>query len=133
MRVIVVGAGIGGLSAAIGLRGAGHEVVVLERAPRIDPVGAGITLFANAMRALVRLGVGDAVAARAAAAKRSAILTSAGRELMRVPPDLLEGTVAIHRADLQAVLADAAGEVRLGVEVNAIEQDASAVVVRAEG
>jgi 2-polyprenyl-6-methoxyphenol hydroxylase-like FAD-dependent oxidoreductase len=37
--VIVVG-GIGGLSAAIGLRGAGHEVVVLERAPRIDPVGA---------------------------------------------------------------------------------------------
>ena len=50
MRAIVVGGGIGGLSAAIGLRGAGHEPVVLERAPRIDPVGAGITLFANAMQ-----------------------------------------------------------------------------------
>src|SRR5262245_9614619 len=131
MRVIVVGGGIGGLSAAIGLRAAGHEVVVLERAPRIDPVGAGITLFANAMRALARLGVREAVAARGAAAGRSAILTSAGRELVQVPHDLLEGTVALHRADLQAVLAEAAGEVRLGVEVTAVEQDAGAVIVRA--
>src|SRR5262245_13746329 len=131
MRVIVVGGGIGGLSAAIGLRAAGHEVVVLERAPRLDPVGAGITLFANAMRALARLGVGEAVVARGAAAKRSTILTSAGRELVQVPADLLEGTVAIHRADLQAVLAEAAGEVRLGVEVTAVEQDAGAVIMRA--
>jgi 2-polyprenyl-6-methoxyphenol hydroxylase-like FAD-dependent oxidoreductase len=132
VRVVVVGGGIGELSAAIGLREAGHEVVVLERAPRIDPVGAGITLFANAMRALARLGVREAVAARGAAATRSAILTSAGRELAQVPPDLLEGTVAIHRADLQAVLVDAAGDVRLGVEVTAVEQDAGAVIVRAE-
>ena len=49
MRVIVVGGGIGGLAAALGLRRAGHGAVVLERAPRIDPAGAGITLFANAM------------------------------------------------------------------------------------
>jgi 2-polyprenyl-6-methoxyphenol hydroxylase-like FAD-dependent oxidoreductase len=133
VRVIVVGGGIGGLSAAIGLRGAGHEAVVLERAPRIDPVGAGITLFANGMRALARLGVREAVAAHGAAAKRSAILTSAGRELAQVPPDLLEGTIAIHRADLQAVLGEAAGEVQLGVEVTAVEQDAGAVIVRAEG
>src|SRR5262249_62038096 len=94
--------------------------------------GAGIALFANAMRALFRLGVDDAVAARGAKAKRSAILSSAGRELIRVPPDLLEGTFAIHRADLHAVLAEAAAEVRLGVEVTAVEQDAGAVIVRTE-
>jgi 2-polyprenyl-6-methoxyphenol hydroxylase-like FAD-dependent oxidoreductase len=47
MRVIVVGGGIAGLSAAIGLRRGEHEVIVLERAPRVDPAGAGLTLFAS--------------------------------------------------------------------------------------
>jgi 2-polyprenyl-6-methoxyphenol hydroxylase-like FAD-dependent oxidoreductase len=134
MRVVVVGGGIAGLSAAIGLRRGGHDVVVLERAARIDPVGAGITLFANAVRALDRLGVGEAVAARGAAATRSAILTWKGDELTRVPPDLLEGTIAVHRADLQAELSAASGEVRLGVEVTAVEQrDDIVVAVAADG
>ena len=128
MRVIVVGAGIAGLSAAIALRKSGNEAVVLERAPRVDPVGAGITLFANGMRALDRLGVRDAVAARGAAATRSAILTSDGRELTRVPSDLLEGTIALHRADLQAELAAASGDLRLDVEVTAVEQGEDGVV-----
>jgi FAD-dependent urate hydroxylase len=130
VRVIVVGGGIAGLSAAIALRKTGHEAVVLERAPRIDPAGAGLTLFANAMRALERLGVAEAVAARGAAATRSAILTWQGRELTRVPADLLKGAIALHRADLQAELAAASGEVRLGVEVTAVEQSESGVVAR---
>ena len=118
------------MSAAIGLRGAGHEVVVLERATRIDPVGAGITLFGNAMRALDRLGIGDAVAARGAAATRSSILTWKGRELTKIPSDLLDGTIAVHRADLQAELAATAGEVRVGVEVTAVESTEDSVVAR---
>jgi 2-polyprenyl-6-methoxyphenol hydroxylase-like FAD-dependent oxidoreductase len=130
MRVIVVGGGIAGLSTAIGLRRSGHEVIALERAPRIDPIGAGLTLFANAMSALDRLGMRDAVAAQGAPAKRSAILTWEGRELARIPRDLLEGTLAIHRADLQRELAAAAGEVRLGAEITAVEQHDDGVVVR---
>jgi 2-polyprenyl-6-methoxyphenol hydroxylase-like FAD-dependent oxidoreductase len=131
VRVIVVGGGIAGLSAAIALRRAGLDVVVLERAPGIDPVRAGITLFANAMRALDRLEVGEAVAARGAAATRSAILTWEGHELTEVPPDLVAGTIAVHRSDLQAALAAAAGDVHLGVEVTAVEQDEDRVVARA--
>jgi 2-polyprenyl-6-methoxyphenol hydroxylase-like FAD-dependent oxidoreductase len=130
VRVIVVGGGIAGLSAAIGLRRSRHEVIVLERAPRIDPVGAGLTLFANAMSALDRLGMRAAVAAQGAAAKRSAILTWEGRELAEVPRDLLEGTIAIHRADLQRELAAAAGEVRFGAEITAVEQHDNGVVAR---
>jgi 2-polyprenyl-6-methoxyphenol hydroxylase-like FAD-dependent oxidoreductase len=130
VRVVVIGGGIAGLSAAIALRDSGHDVVVLEQARRIDPVGAGITLFSNAMKALDRLGVGKAVAARGAAVTRSAILTREGRELARVPLDLLSGTIAVHRADLQAELTIAAGDVRLGVEVTAIEQHADKVVAK---
>jgi 2-polyprenyl-6-methoxyphenol hydroxylase-like FAD-dependent oxidoreductase len=128
MRVVVAGAGIGGLAAAIGLRAGGHEVVVLERADRIDPIGAGITLFANAMSALERLGVARAVAARGSGARSSAILTSSGDVLASLPSDLLSGLVALHRADLQAVLESAAGEVRLGSAVTSVEQDPSTVV-----
>src|SRR5262249_59709008 len=108
VRVVIVGGGIAGLSAAIGLRQAGHEVVVLERAPRIGVVGAGITLFANAIRALDRLGVREAVAARGAQASRRVILTWAGRELSEGPADLLEGTIAVPRAGLLSALAAAA-------------------------
>jgi 2-polyprenyl-6-methoxyphenol hydroxylase-like FAD-dependent oxidoreductase len=132
VRVAVVGGGIGGLSAAAALRRAGNDVAVFERAPRIDAVGAGITLFGNAQRALEQLGLADAVAARGAAARRSAILTQDGRELASVPADLLEGAVAIHRADLQAVLAKAAGDVRLDAEVTGVGAD-GVVVLRGGG
>jgi 2-polyprenyl-6-methoxyphenol hydroxylase-like FAD-dependent oxidoreductase len=130
VRVIVVGAGIGGLSLAIGLRRAGHEPVVLEQAPRVEAVGAGITLFGNATYALDRLGVRDAVVARGSAPTRSAVLTSSGRALTELPTDLLEGVVAIHRADLHAALLDHVDDVRLDFRVEQVEQEGTRVVVR---
>jgi 2-polyprenyl-6-methoxyphenol hydroxylase-like FAD-dependent oxidoreductase len=129
MRVIIVGGGIGGLSAAIALQRRGHEVVVLERARRLEAVGAGITLFANAMSALERIGVADAVRAAGAPARHSAVLTSDGRELTTLPGDLLEGAVAVHRGDLQAALLDGAGGARVGAEVVSVGQDADGVTV----
>ncbi len=59
MRVVVVGAGIGGSAAAIALRGVGLDPLVIERAPVSGEVGAGLGLAANAMKALDALGVGD--------------------------------------------------------------------------
>jgi 2-polyprenyl-6-methoxyphenol hydroxylase-like FAD-dependent oxidoreductase len=128
MRIIVVGAGIGGLSAAIGLRRQGHDVTVLERAPRLGGVGAGLVLFQNAMRALGRLGMRDAVAAQGARGQRARVLTSDGRELTAMPADLFDGAVAIHRGELQATLAQAAGDVRLDAEVTSVEHSDEGVV-----
>jgi len=128
VRILVVGGGIGGLGAAIALRRSGHEALVLERAPRLEPIGAGISLFGNAMRGLERLRVRDAVAARGAVPAYSAVLDSAGKPLASIPSDLLEGAVAVHRGDLQATLADAVGDVRLGAEVTAIREHSDHVV-----
>src|SRR5437868_4989068 len=71
MRAIIVGSGIGGLSAAIALRRVGVDVTVYERAPELTEVGAGISLWANALRALDHVGAGDAVRAVALRMDRS--------------------------------------------------------------
>ncbi len=57
MRAVVVGGGIGGLAAAVGLRRVGWDVTVLEKAPEITGAGAGISLWPNAQRCLDVLGV----------------------------------------------------------------------------
>ena len=57
MRVIVIGAGVGGLVAALTLRRAGIEVEVLEQAAALREVGAGIQISPNASRILERLGL----------------------------------------------------------------------------
>ena len=61
MRALVVGAGIGGLAAALTLRRAGLEVAVREQAPALREVGAGIQLAPNATRILERLGLRPAL------------------------------------------------------------------------
>ena len=58
MKIIISGAGIGGLTASIALAQNGHEVQVLEKAPEPKPVGAGISMQPNALYALGTIGVG---------------------------------------------------------------------------
>ncbi|WP_165985092.1 FAD-dependent monooxygenase [Streptomyces sp. YIM 98790] len=57
MSVLIVGGGIGGLTAALALARIGHHVEVAERMPRFTPAGAGIVLAPNAVRVLTALGV----------------------------------------------------------------------------
>ncbi len=61
MKAIVVGGGIGGLTAAIALRRIGIEAMVFERADKLREIGAGLALAANATRALGKLGLVDAL------------------------------------------------------------------------
>jgi 2-polyprenyl-6-methoxyphenol hydroxylase-like FAD-dependent oxidoreductase len=139
-KVLVAGAGIGGLSAAIALRRAGFEVVVLERAPELGAVGAGLLLAANAQKALGRLGLAQEVASLGTPASAFEIRSSRGGAFTNNPAGELEkkvGTpsVAVHRADLQALLARAAGEemLRLGAGVEGFAQDGGGVTVYLAG
>jgi 2-polyprenyl-6-methoxyphenol hydroxylase-like FAD-dependent oxidoreductase len=109
VRAVVVGAGIGGLCAAIALRRAGWDVTVLERAATAGTGGAGITLMANALTGLDALGVGDAVRAQGRVDASGGTRTPDGRWLSRIDADALVaalGTPAlgIHRATLHGVL-----------------------------
>src|ERR1041385_3830157 len=61
MRILIVGAGIGGLTAALALLRDGHEVAVYEQAPRLAELGAGVQISANGSRVLFALGLEDAL------------------------------------------------------------------------
>ena len=62
---MVIGAGIGGLAAAAGLCSAGWDVTACERAASLEPIGAGLALAPNGLRALDPIGVGDVLRALA--------------------------------------------------------------------
>ena len=143
MRAIVVGAGIGGLAAALSLRRAGCEVTVVEQTPRFTEVGAGIQLAPNATRELRRLGVLDAVAAQAARPSHVSFRTwSDGSEICRyalgreAEEEFGAPYLLLHRADLHSALAAEvpSGSVRLNTTVIGIDQDdGSAHVTTATG
>ena len=105
----VAGAGIAGLTAAIALARKGWRVRVRERAPRLDPVGAGIQLSPNALDVLHQLGVPiDDIGVAA----DSVVLRDgpSGRRIATVPVSSSDGRGyrVLHRADLQRVLLETA-------------------------
>ena len=61
LKVLIAGAGMGGLAAASSLMKAGHDVEVYEQAPALGEVGAGIQMSANAMHVLLDLGMGEEI------------------------------------------------------------------------
>jgi 2-polyprenyl-6-methoxyphenol hydroxylase-like FAD-dependent oxidoreductase len=136
-RILISGAGIGGLTAACALVRAGLDARVVERAPELLSVGAGITVQANAMVALRRLGLDAAVLAEGGQLGLSQILRDDGLVLASTSLDGLERevgapSIAIHRARLQRVLLDALGRerVELGADVTRFEADDAGVAVR---
>lgn len=138
MEAMVVGGGIGGLAAGIALRRAGADVVVFERAARLGEIGAGLGLYPNAVKALGKLGLRDAVMAVGRPLRPSGQLRSwRGDVLLEVSTAVMEErfgapAVGVHRAALHGVLLDAfeasGGKLRLGAELTGFRQDAGSVV-----
>ncbi|MDF3143086.1 MULTISPECIES: FAD-dependent monooxygenase [unclassified Streptomyces] len=121
-RAIVIGGGIGGLTAAAALHRGGWDVTVLERAPSLEPVGAAISLAPNSLRALDVIGLGDEIRDLAAWQGDGGLRTPSGRWLSRADADAVAERfggplVLLHRATLINSLASRlpSGAVRTGV------------------
>ena len=127
--VVVAGAGIGGLAAALALARRGFRVVLLEAAQRLEEVGAGIQLSPNASHILTALGLEARLGPHVVVPEELTVRTArSGHVLARAP---LGATAVeryrapywvIHRGDLQATLREAVAatpdiELRLGVKV----------------
>lgn len=112
--VMIAGAGIGGLTAALAIAQRGFGVAVFDQAQRLEEVGAGIQLSPNASRILIALGLGEQLRRHVVAPEELRVMNArTARILARAPL----GAVAekrygapywvIHRGDLQAVLIEA--------------------------
>ena len=126
MKIIIAGAGIGGLTVSLCAQQAGHEVILLESAEELLEVGAGIQVPPNAMKVLDKLGVGEAV--RTVGVEPEALTARmgvSGRTVFRVPltgPTLARWGAAyvhVHRADYVRALSERLehGVLRMGAEI----------------
>jgi len=110
---LIVGAGIGGLSAGIALRQAGWRIRIFERAASLRELGFGLLVAPNAFAALHQLGVADVVLARAFAPTHGEVRRMDGTVIKRVrfpPPEALGGpTVVALRQALHLALIEAVG------------------------
>ncbi|MBM4009788.1 MAG: FAD-dependent urate hydroxylase HpxO [Planctomycetes bacterium] len=135
MKVIVVGAGIGGASTAIALKHLGHEVVVYDQMTGNKPVGAALSLWSNGVKVLNWLGLGAEVAALGGRMDDMAYLDGhSGAPLCRfslapVTAQTGQRPYPVARADLQALLMERFGmdRIRLDARLVGLADDGTTV------
>jgi 2-polyprenyl-6-methoxyphenol hydroxylase-like FAD-dependent oxidoreductase len=139
MKVLIIGGGIGGLTAAIALQQRGFEAHVYEAAPELQPVGKGIWVPTNAMLVLRRLGLAEAVTQRGVPLERielhdcdDGLLRTI--DLRPVRERYGHTTVSIHRAALHQALVEGvrSGTLHLGKRCVGFAEHSDGVVARFE-
>ena len=141
--ILVIGAGIGGLTLALALHARGLSCRLFEAAPEFRPLGVGINMLPHAIRELGALGLEAELRAHGVEAREFAYFNRHGQAVFAEPCGRFAGYehphFSIHRADLHKVLFDAVverlgpGAVSLGHRCTGVEQDAGGVTVRFAG
>lgn len=137
-KVIIIGGGIGGLAAAISLRGIGLDVQVYERAHELKEAGAGLSLWRNAIKACEQLGLRDAVFQAGVPVRTIQVRIQDGRILRSMATSEINiGTyipiaLGLLRPDLQRILLDAVGEgvIHLDHDCTGIDERDGSVTAR---
>ncbi|MCW6038398.1 FAD-dependent urate hydroxylase HpxO [Spirulina subsalsa FACHB-351] len=133
LKIIIIGAGIGGLTAGIALQQAGYQVQVYERVQELRPVGAGISLWSNGVKVLNCLGLGEAIANIGGRMNVMEYRTAQGELLNHIPLQPLIAQVGqrpypVARRDLQEMLLTGyGGEIKLGHDCIGVEEDEGGV------
>lgn len=132
--ILIIGAGIGGLTTAVALQKAGYEVQIFEAATSFLPLGAGLTLASNALKAYHQIGLDKEVIATGQVLKRAQVKAAKGAVLTE--SKLVDATqkyghpfIGIHRAKLHELLVAqlATHVIQLGKRCVAIKQDTETV------
>ncbi|TDD00281.1 FAD-binding protein [Nonomuraea deserti] len=134
-KAVVIGGGVGGLTAGVALRRKGWDVTVLERAPHLAPVGSGLAIAPNALKALDALDLGDRIRELGRFEGQAGIRRPDGRRLVHTTEDDAlarygDSMVVMSRAALMDVLADALGGAHLRPGITVSDVDAAGGVVR---
>ncbi|MDF2958884.1 MAG: 2-polyprenyl-6-methoxyphenol hydroxylase [Paenibacillus sp.] len=138
-KVLIIGAGIGGLTAAIALKQAGFHPAVFERAPQFSPHGTTLVLWPNALRVLQYLGAADDIMKLGVRNYKTGVFTAKGHPLYELPLDLEAKygypVLTVLRADLQRVLMERLGSdvIQWGKEFTGAEQDEQQVTASFAG
>jgi 2-polyprenyl-6-methoxyphenol hydroxylase-like FAD-dependent oxidoreductase len=134
--VVVVGAGIAGLTAAIALDRAGIRVRIIERATALTQAGTALSLWPNALAALGHIGLSKEIASIGYEEPTGTICDWSGREIVRLDQSRLRRhlgtpTLIVNRGDLQEVLLDAASDVPMMLHsyVTRVSTDGSGGIV----
>jgi FAD-dependent urate hydroxylase len=140
MKIIIVGAGIGGLTTHLVCRRAGFEVEHYERQPSLGPAGAGIVLWPNGVKILLALGLGEQLQQIGHRLERVVTRTNQGEFLSDMPVGDLERQLGapvypVSRTDLQTLLLDAVGSgaLHLGAKCVRVEQTDAQATAYFEG